>query len=281
MAGPGWIAVDIAGPGSDTITEINLIPDQVRSTAGLVLEECVGSSPSFGGFATRNLTPLMNYIRSPLTNLIGDWPSPRILPLTFFTVTIQYGGDVSIKSPGDYDEQVPKVAATLLGDRQKDVKGTLLESHYRDGVRQYLGYTIKARTSGYTNKWWSPSQTSTAADNMAYECDSDLGTPNATDCNQIEDSQLGAASDTITVGPGTPKVLSSSYCNVAVTSTMLIILTWAQVKASLDELIDLCGSNPTGGSVGGKAYYGTMVTPSLGIVGRQVTGMFFGESILA
>ena len=71
------------------------------------------------------------------------------------------------------------------------------------------------------------------------------------------------------------------YCNVAVTSTMLIILTWAQVKASLDELIDLCGSNPTGGSVGGKAYYGTMVTPSLGIVGRQVTGMFFGESILA
>ena len=322
VSGSCRVTVQLAGPWSDALTQINIIPNSIRVAAGGVLDECVEDDPNhLGGYVTNNFRQLRNYVSSPLTNLTGEWRNKiytlripwlfiliiyrlaRYLdpPLIFFTVTID-GGDGPLNSPGDYDEMPPKMLARNLGDKQREAKGTPLEQHYRDGVRQYLGYAVQARVSGYTNRWWSPAQNSIAADNMAYECDADLGTPNSTECSQIEYSQLGAAGDKITIGPGNPKVLSSSKehictkntcrflsgaefgigtCNVAITSAMLIVITWAQVKAALDELIDLCGSNPQQGAVGGKAYYGTTVTPSLGIMGRQVSGEFLrGESLV-
>ena len=45
---------------------------------------------------------------------------------------------------------------------------------------------------------------------MTYECDENLGAPRPVDCSQLEYSQLGAPSDTFTIGSAAPKVLSLS-----------------------------------------------------------------------
>ena len=45
---------------------------------------------------------------------------------------------------------------------------------------------------------------------MDYTCDAGLGAPTEVDCALLEYEQLRGSSDTLSVGPGTPKVLSSS-----------------------------------------------------------------------
>ena len=54
----------------------------------------------------------------------------------------------------------------------------------------------------------SPSQD--GEDNMEFDCDAGLGIPTAADCSQLDYSQLGPSSDIVSIGPGTPKLLSSS-----------------------------------------------------------------------
>ena len=309
------VILEIAGPGSDIVTQINILPDSVRIAAGAVLDECVDDDPNhLGGYVTTNFGPVRAYATEPSTNLTAPWRKLFFItptsssfmfrtdmsclahywnpPLAFFTVTIDRGVGPS-QAPGDYDEIPPKIIGRDFGDKQRQTKNPSLKKHYADGVKQYLGYAVQARLSGYSNKWWKRDQNWMGADNMAYECDADLGIPNPKDCSQIEYYRLGAPSDKFTVGPGSPKVLSSSMmngqrtlftlrlssigdCNVAITSATLIVITWAQVKAALDELIDLCGATPLQGSLGGKAYNGDMGTSRLGIRGRVVSGELFG-----
>jgi len=45
---------------------------------------------------------------------------------------------------------------------------------------------------------------------MSYECDATLGAPAEVDCAQVEWSELGADDDTLSIGPGVTRVLSSS-----------------------------------------------------------------------
>jgi hypothetical protein len=61
---------------------------------------------------------------------------------------------------------------------------------------------------GKTTPWWGA--TAGLADEMTYECDSTLGAPSAVDCAQVEWSQLGPDEDTISIGAGVVKFLSSS-----------------------------------------------------------------------
>ena len=44
-------------------------------------------------------------------------------------------------------------------------------------------------------------------------------------------------------------------CKVTIDSTNVITLTWAQLKAALEMLINLCVENPISSSLGGRAYY--------------------------
>ena len=87
---------------------------------------------------------------------------------------------------------------------------------------------------------------------MAYDCDANLGAPREVDCELLEYSQLGPPSDTITVGPGAPKLLSSNSCNVAVEASSSVAVTWAQITTALNALVDICVSASV---TGGKAYY--------------------------
>lgn len=55
--------------------------------------------------------------------------------------------------------------------------------------------------------WWEMSQ---RTKKMGYECDANLGTPAAVDCTNIQTHQLGNLNETLEVGPGKTRFLSSS-----------------------------------------------------------------------
>ena len=62
-------------------------------------------------------------------------------------------------------------------------------------------------TPGGKTPWWQ--QVPDADDEMTYECDAKLGAPAAVDCAKVEYGELGADEDTISVGVGVVKLLSS------------------------------------------------------------------------
>lgn len=66
---------------------------------------------------------------------------------------------------------------------------------------------MEAESGGSHHPWWTPRANT---DDMTYECDARLGSPREIDCSKLEYSQLGAPSDTTTISPGAPKVLSTS-----------------------------------------------------------------------
>ena len=45
---------------------------------------------------------------------------------------------------------------------------------------------------------------------MIFDCDMDLGKPGLEDCSQIEYSQLGPPSDSLSIGPGRTRTLTQS-----------------------------------------------------------------------
>ncbi len=83
-----------------------------------------------------------------------------------------------------------------------------------NAVRAQLGAIVhrmvvvsqKMRPGGNT-PWWQ--QVPDSADEMTYECDAKLGAPAAVDCAKVEYGELGADDDTISVGAGVVKFLSS------------------------------------------------------------------------
>ena len=59
---------------------------------------------------------------------------------------------------------------------------------------------------GSSETWWSTS--TDPPDEMAYECDAKLGSPAVVDCTKIQYQDLGLASDSVQIGPGTPKLFT-------------------------------------------------------------------------
>ena len=111
--------------------------------------------------------------------------------------------------------------------------------------------------AGGQKPWWKYREnqdTTTQNDEMAYECDANLGAPSEIDCTRLEYSELGVPSDTVTILAGIPKMLFSGMCNLAISTLVTITITWAQVSAALDTLIDYCVSTQRP-ALGGKAYY--------------------------
>ena len=135
-------------------------------------------------------------------------------------------------------------------------------------------FNIGADSTGTHN---SPDDTADQAeeeDDMMYDCDAGLGVPSAINCSQLDYSQLGASSDTVTIAPGTSKILSSSEiltheytwlmcslltpvddCSLAVSSSIPLSVTWGQIRWALEMLIYTCVMNPSISPVGGRAYY--------------------------
>ena len=87
-----------------------------------------------------------------------------------------------------------------------------------NAVRAKLGAIVhrmvlvsQKMSPGGKTPWWQ--QIPQSADEMTYECDAKLGAPAAVDCAKVEYGELGADDDTISVGAGVVKFLSSGQCS--------------------------------------------------------------------
>ena len=251
--------VSIAWAFPDTlqnaIGETSMVPDAFRKSAAWVIEACVAQS-TLGGFATISLQNMIDWIANDSTpwNLIdtGRWP----LPASFFTVTVDVNGQDRYEV--EYDD--PAIAWELSdGVRQKGNHGRA------DGLEFSAEGMMRNRFPGVGISWWHSfeSETGSAGEEseMVYTCDTGLGAPHPTDCSQLAYSGLAPPSDTVTVGPGVTKVLSFKTCHAAVSATHPTTLTWAQISAGLNTLIDTCVTHPWLRSRGGTAFHGATSTP--------------------
>ena len=124
---------------------------------------------------------------------------------------------------------------------------------------------------GQNSVWSSPS--STPPYEMTYLCDASLGAPSSANCSNIDYSLFGAPSDTVMIGPGSPKVLTLGSCSVAVSAASSIVITWNQIKLALEGLLLYCVSTPWQSPIGGRAYFGPQVSPAFGVMKRDATNL--------
>ena len=113
--------------------------------------------------------------------------------------------------PGNTDPAVPLAVADALA-------AAAIASETLSTSFAYMAYSMKWTESavgmirGSEIPWWAKGS---SPDDMAYECDANLGSPLVTDCIQIEWNQLGPTSasppsDTVAIGPGFVQFLHSS-----------------------------------------------------------------------
>ena len=123
---------------------------------------------------------------------------------------------VSVKARTFRDPQPgnthPSIAVLIAEYLSGAMKGT------ENAVRAKLSAIVhrmvlvsQKMTPGGSTPWWQ--QIPEAEDEMTYECDAKLGAPAAVDCAKVEYSELGADDDTISVGAGVVKFLSSGQCS--------------------------------------------------------------------
>ena len=128
-----------------------------------------------------------------------------------------------------------------------------------NSFRFYRTETAASMQRG-SSKTWFPAASMAAmqtAYEMAYECDGSLGNPSETDCSQLEWSQLGPPSDTVSVGPGNATFVHSNSCYLAVSASTDIVLSWQQIRAAVEALLVICVMHPLSSPQGGRAYYKT------------------------
>ena len=237
---------------------ISVIPNKFRAMASWLIFSCV-EAVGQGGFGTIGLENMIRWVSRDATSdaaiSSGEWPANS----TFFTVTVTGRDPSETFDPGFNDP----VVAESLSD------GALAGGETsRAGVFALTGRMMqRVAGSAIARTWWSllqPANTVDSSNNndipasqMVYTCDAKLGAPSPTDCAQLAYSGLGPPSDTITIGPGSAtKFLSFKTCHAAVTALATITLTWAQISAGLNTLIDTCVEHPLRGSQGGRAFYG-------------------------
>ncbi|CAF9908203.1 MAG: hypothetical protein ALECFALPRED_004349 [Alectoria fallacina] len=253
-AGNCVISIEVAGPQAfydrqttNTPFTIRASPFQLRGLAAYVVNDCVQQGGNVGGFATNKISNLANYLRDPNTDLSLPYP----ISAHFLTVSVK-GRTFGDPQPGNTHPSVAVLIAEYLSGILKGAD---------NAVRAKLGSTInrmvvvsqKMRPGGNT-PWWQ--QIPESADEMTYECDAKLGAPAAVDCEKVEYGELGADDDTISVGAGVVKFLSSGTCQVAITAATTITLNWRQIRTALDTLFNICVNPPIYAGTGGKAYFG-------------------------
>lgn len=123
------------------------------------------------------------------------------------------------------------------------------------GIVHRMVVVSRKMTPGGKTPWWQ--QVPDSADEMTYECDAKLGAPAAVDCAKVEYGELGADDDTISVGAGVVKFLSSGWCSRQVDDLRARFLTdVCQVHVK-----SLSRQQPPSHSTGAK--YAQLSIPSL------------------
>ena len=246
----------------------SLRPSAFRDTAGWIIEQCVAQQLT-GGFGTVQFQNVVNWVTSPSTTFENISQGPWPYDATFFTVTIM--PDIRFERPGYED---PAIGEALSDAMQKAGRNAPANSdmaeHYSEGASRLFQQAQRMTPRGSSHRAWYKIDTDPRGpDNpMTYTCNADLGSPNPVDCGMLEYTQLGPPTDTITVGPGVSKFLSSKTCNLVVTASIAVVITWAQIRAALESLINICVSHPLSSARGGRAY-ATFSPPVHGLGGRD------------
>ena len=205
-----------------------------------------------------------------LANLFGFLSTRNSIPLpvtipastAFVTITVT-GPQGRLSSPGDRSPVLPfNLSSDLMNQAQR--LGNTDRTAARDSVRRAMAYReigLQMLIGGPRPPWWSadlqtPAHALSDPNEMSYECDANLGTPALDDCSRIEWEALGPDSDTIQVGPKAVTFLHRNTCYTAITASVDLILTWAQVRMALSALLNVCVQTPVGPKPqGGRAFY--------------------------
>lgn len=89
-----------------------------------------------------------------------------------------------------------------------------------------------------------------------FHCDSNLGNPRHADCSQLQYSQLETPPGSISLQAGEARFLHAGTCSIGISVSAPSLLSWDQIKAALNDLIEICVNNPLAKAVGGRAYFG-------------------------
>ena len=170
---------------------------------------------------------------------------------TFITFSVR-----SIRGPnqpGNYD---PSIAQALFkGSHFKNPDGPGYAGPSTNPWFQ-IALKMKQNTQPGANRqtWWNVLTQPLDPDQMDYNCDASLGKPTEVDCDKLVYSELGPSSDSVSIGPGAPKTVTSGSCSLVVESTTPISITWGQVAAALGTLVEVCLTLGAAG-IGGTAVW--------------------------
>ena len=239
------VTVSVSNPHEATSppwdNAVNVTPNRLRQMASWINTICVNRF-GLGGFATVSLQNMIDFVANDSTTNAQLFNGPWPIEAAFFTVILS-SQDKQFLDPGYNDPVVAEALSDGVrekgnADRADSLSVTSLQMSRNQEVNWWDGFNQE-----------NPEQKT----DMLYTCDSKLGAPSSVDCSQLVYSGLGPPSDTLTVGPGLDKFLSYKSCNAAITATTAITLTWAQISASLNALINSCVTHPLQGSQGGRA----------------------------
>ncbi len=140
------ISVEVAGPVD--IDQIELIPNEIRGMAGWLANRCTGSR-GVGGFVTRGIQGIVDYVTDPTTNLDApEYPDNT----AFVTVTLSSPPQAA-SFPGDYDPEM----AYFLRQAEIDAFSRTEPSFHAEIAGRILKYALQGqqmRRLGHI-AWWA------------------------------------------------------------------------------------------------------------------------------
>lgn len=147
-------------------------------------------------------------------------------------------------------------------------------SNMAEQINRYWGRMGRAQGGhGYGNPWYGThglgSSSPLSKATMTYECDTKLGRPQHVDCSLLQYSQLDHENDGLPLQPGPAKFLHSQTCNIGISVSRSTSVTWRQIKAAVDTIIEACVNNPLTSATGGRAFYGHQNGFNIDIVGKR------------
>ena len=112
-------------------------------------------------------------------------------------------------SPGKYD---PSIAVGLANAARQQARvariGSTAQIFGQNNVQIWESHSALMQRGDDRTPWWFEFDPS--ADEMTYDCDADLGSPEDADCSQIGLSQPKLPSQTLEISPNEVKFLDSS-----------------------------------------------------------------------
>ena len=141
------LSVDVSGPVA--IHTIGVIPNDLRGMAAWVAHKCVVQGRGVGGFVTKRLQGLVDFVTDPTKDIDNpDYPDSA----AFLTLMVS-SHEQSATFPGDYDPQLARVlrqaeidAWAQAGPRQRPI--------FQERIQMFTRSEMNMRRLGTDIPWW-------------------------------------------------------------------------------------------------------------------------------